>query len=89
VVFRSDDDTWSEPVNLGDAINRSEGREWSASLSPDGKYLFFMSSRTTETTESPLTGKSIAELLAASTQPGQGSSDIWWVSAEVVEQLRP
>ena len=89
VVFRSDDDTWSEPVNLGDAINQSEGREWSASLSPDSKYLFFMSSRTTETTAAPLTGASISELLAASTQPGQGSSDIWWVSAEVVEQLRP
>jgi len=45
--------------------------------------------RGTETTETSLTGKSIAELLAASTLPGQGSSDIWWVSAEVVEQLRP
>jgi len=89
VVFRSDDDTWSEPVNLGPTINQPTGREWSASLSPDGEYLFFMSSRPDEEAGLPLTGRSITELLDLSTRPGQGSSDIWWVSAEVIEQLRP
>ena len=89
VVFRSDDDTWSEPINMGPAINQPEGREWSASLSPDGKYLFFMSSRTYGETKNPLTSKSITDLLQLSTEPGWGSSDIWWVSAEVIEQLRP
>jgi hypothetical protein len=89
VVFRSQDDTWSEPVNMGEKINRPEGREWSASLSPDGKYLFFMSSRATDGVDLPLTGRTINELLTMSAQPGQGSSDIWWVSAEVIERLRP
>jgi Tol biopolymer transport system component len=89
VVFRSDDDVWSEPINLGEAVNRPEGREWSASLSPDGKYLFFMSSRTTNEAGLTLTGNTIDELLGISAQPGQGSSDIWWVSSEVIEQLRP
>ncbi len=89
VVFRSDDDTWSEPINMGDAINQPEGREWSASLSPDGKYLFFMTSRTGGDSGLPLAGRPISDLLEMSTRPGQGSSDIWWVSAEVIEQLRP
>lgn len=89
VVFRSDDDTWFEPVNMGPAINQPEGREWSASLSPDGEYLFFMSSRAYGETDIPLTSKSITDLVGLSTQPGWGSSDIWWVSAEVIEQLRP
>jgi len=89
VIFRSEDDTWSEPVNMGPAINQPEGREWSASLSPDGKYLFFMTSRAYGETEIPLASKSISELLGLSTQPGWGSSDIWWVSAEVIEALRP
>jgi hypothetical protein len=89
VVFRSDDDTWSEPINLGPAINQPEGREWSASLSPDGKYLFFMSSRAYGETTVPLASKSITELLRLSTEPGWGSSDIWWVSAEIIEKLRP
>lgn len=89
VVFRAEDDTWSEPINMGPAINQPEGRNWSASLSPDGKYLFFMSSRSTATTNEPLAGTSISELVSSSTEPGHGSSDIWWVSAEVIEQLRP
>ena len=89
VVFRSADDVWSEPINLGEAVNQPQGREWSASLSPDGKYLFFMSSRTTAEAGLPLTGKTVNELLGISAQPGQGSSDIWWVSADVIEQLRP
>ncbi len=89
VVFRSIDDTWSEPVNMGPLINQATGREWSASLSPDGKYLFFMSSRTDNEVDLPLTGRSISELLELSMRPGQGSSDIWWVSAKVIEQLRP
>jgi hypothetical protein len=89
VVFRSEDDTWSEPINMGPTINQPQGREWSASLSPDGRYLFFMSSRAYGETEIPLTSKSITQLLQLSTEPGWGSSDIWWVSAEVIERLRP
>lgn len=89
IVFRSDDDTWSEPINMGEAVNQPEGREWSASLSPDGMYLFFMTSRANGESGMPLTGRSITDLLEISTQPGQGSSDIWWVSAEIIEQLRP
>jgi hypothetical protein len=89
VVFRAGDDTWSEPVNLGSAVNQPEGREWSASLSPDGEYLFFMSSRAYGETHIPLTSRSITELVRLSTRPGWGSSDIWWVSAQVIEQLRP
>ncbi len=89
VVFRSEDDTWSEPINMGEAINQPEGRELSASLSPDGKYLFFMTSRAGGDARLPLTARSISDLLEISTRPGQGSSDIWWVSAEIIERLRP
>lgn len=89
VVFRNGDDTWSEPVNMGPKINQPDGREWSASLSPDGRYLFFMSSRRIAGAEPILTGRSISQLLEMSLEPGRGSSDIWWVSAEVIDGLRP
>jgi hypothetical protein len=89
VVFRSEDDSWSEPINMGSAINQPRGAEWSASLSPDGEYLFFMSSRSYGETDIPLTSVSLTDLLRLSTEPGWGSSDIWWVSAEIIEQLRP
>ena len=89
VTFRESDDSWSEPVNLGPTINQADGREWSASLSPDGRYLFFMSSRQVAGADALLTGRSIRELLDLSLEPGHGSSDIWWVSADVIHRLRP
>jgi hypothetical protein len=41
---KKSDDSWSEPRNLGQSIN-SEFSEYGATLSPDGKYLFFTSNR--------------------------------------------
>lgn len=40
VVFRKADGSWHEPVNMGDKINTTFS-ETCASLSPDGKYIFF------------------------------------------------
>jgi hypothetical protein len=40
IVFRKQDGGWDKPINLGDKINTSYG-ETCASLSPDGKYIFF------------------------------------------------
>jgi hypothetical protein len=42
---READGRWSAPVNAGPLVN-SEGREWYPRLSPDGRYLFFISDRT-------------------------------------------
>ena len=41
VSFNNWNGTWSEGFNLGQEVN-SEGVEFTASLSPDGKYIFFM-----------------------------------------------
>jgi hypothetical protein len=38
------DGVWSEPRNLGPGVN-SEASEYGATLSPDGRYLFFTSSK--------------------------------------------
>lgn len=40
ISFKLKDGTWGEAVNLGDKINTSAW-EASASITPDGKYLFF------------------------------------------------
>jgi hypothetical protein len=44
VSFRGDDGTWSGAVELGEAINTG-GLDYCPSLSPDGQYLFFTSTR--------------------------------------------
>jgi hypothetical protein len=43
ISFRCDDGSWTEALNMGSSINTSEG-EWYATISPDGKYLFFTKS---------------------------------------------
>jgi len=44
-LSRLENGRWSEPMNLGVAVN-SEASEYGAMLSPDGRFLFFTSSRT-------------------------------------------
>ena len=89
VSFRSPDDRWSEPVNLGPKINTAGSEEYSLSLSPDGRFLFFMSARTADTRElfgDRLSWSAMQRLVGA---PGNGSSDIWWVDASFLQALRP
>jgi Tol biopolymer transport system component len=40
VVFQMPDGRWSEAVNMGPEVN-SDGYDYTAMLSPDGRYLFF------------------------------------------------
>jgi hypothetical protein len=86
IVFRDPDDTWRAPVNLGPAIN-GKGREgWSASVSPDGRVLFFMSARRVQDLDAPRTW---AGLQALHGSPGNGNGQIWWVDASFLADLRP
>jgi len=85
ISFRDTLDHWSQPVNMGPKINSTCSREWSASVSADGKYIFFMSDR--------IGCMSIGKLSAESLQnfhnsPQNGNTDIYWISASVIEALR-
>ncbi len=44
VAFKDDSGKWSEAHNLGEGVN-GPGTEFCASLSPDGKYIFYTRSR--------------------------------------------
>ncbi len=87
ISFRNDKDEWTEPLNMGEGINADLGRGWSASLSPDGKFLFFMSSRVLKNSTVPdkLTHNFFEEL---QTKPQNGNSDIYWVSASFLNDLK-
>lgn len=84
LVRRNPDDTWRDPRILGPAINRETGKEWSASLSPDGTYLFFMSTRVVDSIPPTFAGMPLRSLADRSSEPGRGASGIWWVEAEAV-----
>jgi hypothetical protein len=89
IIFRDKNDNWSRPVNLGDKINTKSGREYSAYVSPDGKFFFFMSSRTNPALES-FSGKLTLKFLKdAYNQPENGNADIYWVDAGFLLKLKP
>ena len=85
IIFRNRDDTWSEPINLGDKINTPDTFEYSAYLSRDGKYLFFMSRRF----EDPPEKLSFEYLNQLNNRPESGNPSIYWMAADsLINSLR-
>jgi len=88
VSFRNVDETWSRPIHLGDKVNSTRSDSWPR-ISPDGKFLFFVSWRYNgeSFSEKPLTYE---EVMAKKTSAGYGwGADVYWVSTQVIEQLKP
>lgn len=87
VTFRNADGTWTDPRNLGDAVNSADGYEFSASVSPDGKYLFFVSARLPgkEEMPSPLT---MAFLRGLHDSAPNGFPAVYWVDARVIDESK-
>ena len=84
IVFRDENDKWSRPINLGEKINSVRGAEWSSYISPDGKYFFFMSSKTASINEKP-SYRTFKELF---NKPQNGNSDIYWVKSDFLFELK-
>jgi WD40 repeat protein len=68
---------WSTPENLGDKIN-SAGNEYSPTISPDGKYFFWGSTRGFAST-SFTKRQSYLELMNKFRSPGNGLGDIYQI----------
>jgi len=87
IVFRDEYDNWSNPINMGEQINSENGQEWSASISPDGKYLFYMSAKIPE--EQINTKDFSSDLFdQIHNSPQNGLSDIYWVSTDFIKELK-
>ncbi len=78
MVFRDQDDRWSEPVNLGAMVNQDNARGWSPYVSADQKAFFFMATRTREIEEADW---NYENLKALNDSPGNGNADTYWVDA--------
>ncbi len=88
VAFRSPDDRWSEPINLGDKVNTPGDGEFSPFVSRDGRFFFFMSTRLTARDRIPdtLTWQYIRGYRM---MPEIGNAGIYWMDASFIERLRP
>ncbi len=89
VFFRDPQDRWSEGVCLGKDVSPVGGNAGSAYASPDGKYLFFGSTRSREAAPAPEKPLTLRALRDAQSRAGNGNSDIYWMEASFLEALRP
>jgi len=80
-------ETWSEPRNLGDAVN-SPGWDFGPRLSPDGRFLFFTSNRVlgARPPDRPLT---FAELVERVRSPGNGLRDVYRIETAALGLASP
>lgn len=88
ISFRNADDSWMGPVNMGDKINTKRGTEYSPYVSPDGKYFFFMAVRSIDDKVSMTENLTYKKLLEYHNSPQHGSSDIYWVNASFIKDLK-
>lgn len=88
ICFRNDRDEWTEPINMGEKVNTTAGREHSPYVSPDGKYFFFMSSRIVNPEQ--YRGRMTRDImLKMHGEPGGGQAGIYWMDASFIETLKP
>jgi len=86
VSFKSDNDTWTKAVNMGEAIN-SPTLDYCPYVSPDGRFFFFTSSRSQLSAYSSARRKynGIIETLDGIVN---GQANIYWVESRVISDLK-
>ncbi|MBI9066773.1 MAG: PD40 domain-containing protein [Salinivirgaceae bacterium] len=88
VAFRTENDEWGDLLPFDKRVNFPGIRATSASVSNDGKYLFFGSSKKALDKPEINPGYRISELLELAAVPGNGSSDIYWISSDIIKEMR-
>jgi hypothetical protein len=89
VFFRDPADRWSEGACLGKEVSPADGNAASCYVSPDGKYLFFGSTKPCEIAPAPGEPLTLRALREANGRARNGSGDIYWVEASCLDALRP
>ena len=88
ISFRSPDGKWSAPKNLGPTVNHPNAQERYPSVSPDGRYLFFVSNRLNKEIEDE-SAQSLIQYRRLMAKPGNSWNDFYWVDAQLIEKFRP
>ena len=88
ISFKDNRGLWIEPINMGDNVNSPSSGEGCPWVTPDGKYLFYSGMRYDykHDSEEPLAYETKMLILNS---PGNGSEDIFWVDAKIIEELKP
>jgi len=87
ISFRTAGGTWMTARNMGKGLN-GIGPEFGATLTPDGKFLLF-TRQTLPRMDRPV-GRPMTrdDYLKTHNGPDNGSTNIWWVDALLIEDIR-
>ena len=88
VAFNLGNNTWSDLVDLTNYLGYEGGRAASISLSPNGKYIFFSTVVLDPNISAVYPGMGISEIINNRNKPQSGSSNIYWISSDFIEDLR-
>ena len=86
ISFKKEDGSWTNAKNMGERVN-SNAVDQAPGVTPDGKYLFFSSRRLCESFSNE--AGSYNDNTDQLNRPGNGSSDIYWIEAGIIDSLRP
>jgi hypothetical protein len=89
ISFKKKDGKWSDLIKFGPELNTPQDNANSAYVSPDGKYLFFSSSRRDISKPEFKSGTRLKTIINSKSEPGYGSSAIYWIDTRIIEELRP
>lgn len=87
ISFRTKEGNWTKAKNMGDKIN-SPAIDQAAIVTSDEKYLFFSSKRV-KSYYNKDQNFSYQTIIDALNKPQNGSSDVYWISAKLIEELKP
>jgi hypothetical protein len=88
LFFHNQDDSWSEGIDLIKELNLPCRNAISISVSADGKYLFFASTEKFIQFKDVSPEWNLSKLQERRIKPGNGNSDIYWMSTETLKQLK-
>jgi Tol biopolymer transport system component len=88
ISFKTPGGAWTPAKNMGKGIN-GPGPEFGTGLSPGGKYLFFTRQVMPRIVRSEPGLLTYGDYVKMHTSPDNGSSNIWWVDARILEELGP
>jgi hypothetical protein len=88
ISFKTKEGKWGKLIKPGPEINPPGDNANSAYVSPDGRYLFFSSSRRDPEGLKIKSGISLKSIIDSKSMPGNGSSAIYWVDAKILDELR-
>lgn len=90
ISYRERNGSWGEAINLGEKINShgADGSDWPF-LSPDGRYLFFLTSMRPKDGVDYHREYTYDQLYESQLGFSNPHSKIFWVNTEFVEKLKP